>query len=208
MAYLTDEDLRSALEAGDLICEPRPSEIDPSSFDLHLDSFEEAKVWDAALFGVHQRDSGSDAFLRIGSFSYTRFASRYMRPPGTDSAALVYRTTSDLVVRPGGFVLWQSREVVGTPAGSGRYICFVNGKSTRTARTGLLVHLTAPTIHAGWHGRVVLEISNLGPFDIALRPGDALAQITVSSTTAAPTKTHAERGTSTLGQQSVEGRSS
>jgi Ca2+-binding RTX toxin-like protein len=31
--------------------------------------------------------------------------------------------------------------------------------------------MTAPTIHAGWWGQVTLEIANLGPFTLALKPG-------------------------------------
>jgi dCTP deaminase len=64
-------------------------------------------------------------------------------------------------------------------------ICFLNAKSTE-ARTGLLVHFTAPTIHAGWSGKVTLEISNLGPFTFVLREDDALAQLTVATISSAP----------------------
>ena len=39
---------------------------------------------------------------------------------------------------------------------------------------GLLVHMTAPTIHAGWWGQITLEICNLGPFTLALQEGDGL----------------------------------
>jgi hypothetical protein len=55
---------------------------------------------------------------------------------------------------------------VGTPAVNPALICFVDGKSTRS-RTGILVHLTAPTIHAGWSGKITLEIANVGPFHSA-----------------------------------------
>jgi dCTP deaminase len=56
---------------------------------------------------------------------------------------------------------------VGTPEENADLICFIDGKSTR-ARTGLVIHLTAPTIHAGWSGKVTLEIVNLGPFHIIM----------------------------------------
>jgi len=37
---------------------------------------------------------------------------------------------------------------------------------------GLAVHLTAPTIHAGWEGKITLEMVNLGGWPIKLRPGE------------------------------------
>lgn len=52
----------------------------------------------------------------------------------------------------------------------------VEGKSSM-ARAGLLVHFTAPTIHAGWEGHITLEIKNLGPRPILLRAGLAICQL-------------------------------
>jgi dCTP deaminase len=50
------------------------------------------------------------------------------------------------------------------------------GKSSR-ARTGLLVHFTAPTIHPGFNGTVTLEIINLGPVLFVLRENMAIGQL-------------------------------
>ncbi|MDO8794033.1 MAG: hypothetical protein Q7J25_05380 [Vicinamibacterales bacterium] len=38
------------------------------------------------------------------------------------------------------------------------------------ARLGLMVHLTAPTIHAGFNGNITLEVINHGPFHLKLVP--------------------------------------
>jgi dCTP deaminase len=38
------------------------------------------------------------------------------------------------------------------------------------ARLGLVVHLTAPTIHAGFDGKITLEMVNFGPFHLRLVP--------------------------------------
>jgi dCTP deaminase len=65
-------------------------------------------------------------------------------------------------------------------------ICFIDGKSTR-ARTGLVIHLTSPTIHAGWAGKVTLEIANLGPFHLKMQEFvDSIDQLTVSGITNPP----------------------
>jgi len=69
----------------------------------------------------------------------------------------------------------------------------------------MVVHLTAPTIHSTWTGNVVLEIVNLGPFDLVFHEGDAVAQLTVCRISSPPDK--AVDGTSlTYGQTGVYGR--
>ncbi len=44
--YLSDRDLEYAHDLGDLIIDPSPAEFGPSGVDLHLDSINEARVWD------------------------------------------------------------------------------------------------------------------------------------------------------------------
>jgi hypothetical protein len=43
----------------------------------------------------------------------------------------VFRRGPEVIVKPGGFVLWQTKEKVGTPVKNPGLICFVDGKSTR-----------------------------------------------------------------------------
>jgi dCTP deaminase len=52
----------------------------------------------------------------------------------------------------------------------------VEGKSA-LARIGLGVHITAPTIHAGFRGVIQLEIVNHGPLPIRLRKGMKICQL-------------------------------
>ena len=52
----------------------------------------------------------------------------------------------------------------------------VEGKSS-LARLGLSVHVTAPSVHAGFEGPLYLEMNNIGPFPILLRRGMAIAQL-------------------------------
>ena len=130
---------------------------------------EEAKIWDVAAFRAKQAEAGHDAWLRVSQYKFRPFAREFYRDLPTDPAPadLVYRHGDCVILRPGCFFLWQTREAVGTPEVDPRLICFVNGKSS-AARTGLLVHMTAPTIHAGWWGQITLEIANLGPFELCL----------------------------------------
>jgi dCTP deaminase len=94
-----------------------------------------------------------------------------------------------VIVRPNGFLLWQTKEKVGTPHDA-KLISFVNGKSSR-ARAGIVVHLTAPTIHSTWVGKITLEIANVGPFDLVLQEDDVIAQLTVAKITSIPDRSMA-----------------
>jgi deoxycytidine triphosphate deaminase len=212
--YLSDRDMRWAIERGSLIVKaPDDSlapKIDPSSIDLRLDKLDEAKVWDIAAYTAHVGVSGEDEpILHVGSLKYQYGSlSRFLIPPpprkAGDPDQKVYRNGDCIFIKTDGFLLWQTKELIGTPRDDPRFICFIDGKSTR-ARAGLVVHLTAPTIHAGWSGNVTLEIANLGPFTFGLREDDVIAQVTVATISSTPQRSHLEAGTSTLGQTTVAG---
>ena len=53
--YLSDRELREAIDNGSLIVDPA-GEIGPSSIDIHLDDVEEAQVWDMEKLLEHNRD--------------------------------------------------------------------------------------------------------------------------------------------------------
>ena len=61
----------------------------------------------------------------------------------------------------------------------------VEGKSSY-ARCGLLVHFTAPTVHAGFAGTITLELINLGPLDIALYPAMPICQLIIEQVSGIP----------------------
>lgn len=213
--YLSDREILAAIADGSLIVTPPegigPAKVDPTSIDLRLDHVREAKIWDVAELRKRNEIAGfKEPLVRLGTFKYPAFAEEYLiAPPKYDEADVdgkVFVKDDVVFVRPGGFLLWQTKEKVGTPAESPTLICFIDGKSTR-ARTGILVHLTAPTIHAGWAGKVVLEIVNLGPFTFDLREGDVIAQLTVATISSPPLQSHTAAGSSTIDQGHVSGRS-
>lgn len=63
----------------------------------------------------------------------------------------------------------------------------VEGKSS-LARLGLAVHMTAPTIHAGFDGRIRLEIVNHGFLPIRLKPNMRICQLIFEQTLGTPDK--------------------
>ena len=209
--YLSDRDLHWAIERKLLIVQApegiAPPKVDPTSIDLRLDNVSEAKIWDIERFkNKHDMAGIGEAELHLGSFKFAAFAEEYLIPPPSYKPRhydeRVCRRGDEVLIRPGGFLLWQTKEKIGTPQQNPQYMCFIDGKSTR-ARTGILVHLTAPTIHAGWKGNVVLEIVNLGPFTFVLQEDDVVAQLTVATISSSPQQTHAEAGSSTIDQVHV-----
>jgi len=90
-------------------------------------------------------------------------------------------------LKQGVFVLAQTMERVAFPLHK-KGTCYsarVEGRSS-LARCGILVHFTAPTIHAGFEGKITLEIINLGPFDFLLKPAMKICQLIVEEVRGRP----------------------
>jgi dCTP deaminase len=102
-------------------------------------------------------------------------------------AAEFIRSATDMVVIPeqgwelprGELVLGWTKENIDLDF-KGRVAARVEGKSS-LARIGLAVHVTAPTIHAGFSGSIQLELVNHGPLPIKLRPGMAICQLIIET---------------------------
>ncbi|MBN2581308.1 MAG: hypothetical protein JXB10_20170 [Pirellulales bacterium] len=207
--YLSDRDLRWAITTGRLIVNPPPQVIDATSIDLHLDRIEEAKIWNIEVYLNDENNRGRRRpELSVGRYHLGKFSGQYLRDPPEyqeNPEQLVGRRGKEIIVKPLGFLLWQTKEVVGTPDKNADFICFVDGKSTK-ARAGIVIHLTAPTIHASWNGKITLEIANFGPFDLVLQEDDVIAQLTVATISSTPEKGVSERS-ATYQQTSVRGRS-
>lgn len=79
---------------------------------------------------------------------------------------------------PGETVLGMTRERIKLPAN----ICgWLEGRS-RFARMGLVIHMTAGFVQPGIDNRQVLEIGNLAPFPLVLKPGVRICQIVLERT--------------------------
>jgi dCTP deaminase len=214
--FQSNRDIHWAITCKQFLAEPPPEHFgggyDETSIDLHLDDAKEAKIWDIQAFAQHQkRAGGRGPELHLGRFLYGEFSEAYLINPPEEAQSdeerqqqRVCRRGRQVIVKPGGFVLWLTKEWVGTPVSNPRFIAFVNAKSTR-ARAGLVVHLTAPTIHAGWNGKITLEIANLGQFDFVLEENDVIAQLTVAAISSPPDLSLKQGVSQTAGQSQVTG---
>jgi dCTP deaminase len=155
---LSNEEIRAALRAGDLAISPEPDndQYTTSAVDLFLG--DEFRCWEEKLFGA----KGARIELNLAEQQFTQTAAAYLtdKPREADGS---------VVLRPGGFVLAITREKVHLRHAA-RIAARVEGRSS-LARIGLIVHLTAPTIHAGFEGHIALEMLNHSPFHLKLVPG-------------------------------------
>jgi dCTP deaminase len=105
-----------------------------------------------------------------------------------NSKKVVIDEDSGFPLKPGMFVLAQTREWITLPILSEHPTCLaarVEGKSSR-ARCGLLIHFTAPTVHPGWDGPLTLEMINFGPVPFILRPCMPIAQLILEEVNVMP----------------------
>ena len=192
---LSDREISIAVVQRHINIEPLPDlgqkGWSSTSIDLHLDS--EIRPW------TEIDDAGMDAEIdpTHPEFNTTSLIARHTRPVACDDG---FRPN------PGEFVLGWTPENVQLPHTS-RLAARVERKSS-LARIGLGVHVTAPTIHAGFGvnegdpaypgSQIRLEIWNAGPLKIKLTKGMAICQLIIEEVHSTPAESY-------KGQYTVQG---
>jgi dCTP deaminase len=162
---LTDREIQIALECRQIVINPAPEPTAFSSTSLDLTLAAEGLVWRA-----HPGQP-----IRPGTQGY-----RY-----TDTVNRQERVRlSGHTLRPQAFLLAYTHESVHLPITS-RLAARVEGKSS-IARLGIGIHVTAPTIHAGFTGVIQLEMYNFGPHEIILDEGMKICQLIFEQTIGTP----------------------
>jgi dCTP deaminase len=181
---LSNVELHRALDSGRLVIspEPRPRVYDPEDPSMYCPY--ETHAVDLTLDSdITVLLPGTYAFDLAQPLSPSPFLAR-------NSRRLHLETGISYVLERHTFILGQTREMVELPINHPENIetCLaarLEGKSSR-ARVGLLIHFTAPTVHPGWRGHLALEMINLGPSSILLRPGMPIAQLIVEEVKGLP----------------------
>jgi dCTP deaminase len=164
---LTYREISIALDCRQLIIDPRPAadSLSSTSVDLTLDAT-----------GLEWQATGGFQ-IRPGHEKY-----RYTEAMKHQKQIAI----SGYVLKPQGFLLAWSAERIELPIES-RLAARVEGKSS-LARLGIGVHVTAPTIHAGFKGPIQLEMFNFGPHDLVLDAGMKICQLIIEQTAGTPEK--------------------
>ena len=171
---LTDREIRVALENRILEIDPQPSTDAISSTSVDLTLASEAHIWrQSDLEGVDLIITPGEKGFRFSGFQ-EEYADKIRIGAGSDGE----------VLEPRDFLLGFTAEKLNLPITS-RLAARVEGKSS-LARLGIGVHITAPIIHAGFEGRLQLEICNLGPLKIRLSAGMRVCQLVFEQTLGTP----------------------
>jgi dCTP deaminase len=154
---LSNEEIRKALRGGEIVLVPEPAadQYTTSAVDLFLGN--QFRIWEERLF----KAKGAHIELNLAEQQFSQTAAAYLvdKPREADGT---------VVLAPGAFVMAITREKIHLMHES-RIAARVEGRSS-LARIGLMVHLTAPTIHAGFEGHITLEMLNHSPFHLKLVP--------------------------------------
>jgi len=176
---LTDREIKIALQRGSLVIDPCPDEraFASTSVDLTLDP---------AFSEFRQSETGIDISIDPARDGFDH------------DAAMEQITERRSIDSKDGYLLEPKKLILGWSAeyldlrNDARLAARVEGKSS-LGRLGLGVHVTAPTIHAGFDGRIRLEVINHGRIPIRLRCGMRICQLIFEQTVGTPDKGYGGR---------------
>jgi len=171
---LTDREIQAAIQHAQIVIEPNPglTAYSSTSIDLSLSRF--IRQWrPVEVKGVDQVVCPATQGYNFGDFSRAYSDLRELDGQG-------------FILEPGLFILGWTEEVVKLPT-SARIAARVEGKSS-LARLGIGIHITAPTIHAGFEGPIQLEICNHGLLRVKVIPGMPVCQLIFEQTLGVPEK--------------------
>lgn len=165
---LSNVEIQKAIREGRLKISPEPqtADYDTTAVNLHL-----AAGLALPLSGTFNYDLRS----REG---FAQFLAR--------NSEQKQITEDGYVLKPKVFVLGITQERITLPLIPGQSLAArIEGKSS-VARCGVLVHFTAPTVHADWDGPLALEMINLGNAGFTLYPGMPIAQLILETVSGDP----------------------
>src|SRR4051794_3351866 len=169
---LSNVAIQAAIDEGDLVIDPEPLPRRPLASDSSCpyDTCSVNLRLDPQL-SIPQQGKPISFDLRHGGVS--RFLAEIYKPHFIDP-------DGGYTLQPRKFILGQTSEEIGLPIRAGRpsFAARIEGRSS-FARIGLLVHFTAPTIHAGFFGKIALEMINLADYPITLYPGVEICQLVI-----------------------------
>jgi len=168
---LSNLEIHKALDEGRLVIKPEPLPRKPTigqdcPYDTHTVDLRLGNI-------ITVPKSGSYAYDYMSKGKVADLISK-------NSEKITLTQSQPYHLKMGEFVLSQTLETIELPTDKGPpYLAArIEGKSS-WARCGLLVHLTAPTVHPQWSGPLTLEIINLGKTPFLLHTGMPIAQLIV-----------------------------
>jgi dCTP deaminase len=179
---LSSDDIWNELNSGSLIFEPglEDDQVRESSIDLKLGR--EFHRW-MTVQDIEREPSSNNRRIRL-DLPEKEFADKLQQIQKEFTKESHLTEEGFFPLQPGDFVLAPVEEYVYLP----RYLGGRIEGRTRFARLGLEIHSTAPTIRAGWDGRIMLELKNVGPLIFELYPGARICQLILERVLTPPSK--------------------
>ncbi len=183
MAILSDKHIKEYLDAGKIMIDPLDDpdiQIQPSSVDLRIgNEFKGFKIIRKPCIDPMD-ESDIDSYMQ----------------------SFFIEEGEPFIIHPGEFALATTYETVKLPD---NLVARVEGRSSM-GRLGVTMHVTAGYIDPGFHGKITLEISNIGKMPVALYTGQRVCQI-VFETMTSPAEIpygHPTRDSKYMGQKRPE----
>lgn len=172
---LTDREIQAAIRCNQISINPSPHAVAYSSTSVDLTFGRYIRIWKQ----IHSRGVESPIVCPSAEgYKFADFSREYSDLKELDEQGFV--------LEPNIFILGWTSEDIDLPVTS-RLAARVEGKSS-LARLGISVHMTAPTIHAGFTGQIQLEICNHGTLRVKLTPGLPVCQLILEQTLGTPDK--------------------
>ena len=170
---LTDREIQIALESKLIKVDPAPAEEAYSSTSLDL-------TLDETLSKFKEPTSGLDLVADPSKkgFNHEEVARQLLESFSIPPEGYVFE--------PGKLLLaWTHEYIELLP--QAKVAARVEGKSS-LARYGIVVHMTAPVIHAGFAGQIRLEMFNHGTIPVRLKSGMKICQLVFEQTLGTPVR--------------------
>ncbi|HYT91516.1 MAG TPA: dCTP deaminase [Gemmataceae bacterium] len=181
---LSDREIKLALRRDFLRITPPPSDGAISSTSVDLTLHEQISVW-----LPHPQEMVAPVVVHPARPTFDEV------PLLREHGATLLLPAAGFILKPGALVLGWTEERIRLPLTS-RLAARVEGRSS-LARLGVGVHVTAPTIHAGFGSlddpqhvgtRIRLEIWNCGPLHVCLEKGMKICQLILEEVHGTPEK--------------------
>lgn len=175
---LSNRGIQRALDEGRLVIQPEPQPRQPTVEQPNC-------PYDTTA--VDLRLGPIISIPRKGPFTYDLRQGGIAKFLAENCDHVDLEKVRSFALEPGMFVVGQTLEYVALPLPEkGQALAArIEGKSS-FARCGLLVHFTAPTVHAGFAGKLTLEMKNLGQNPVSLFPNEAICQLILEVVEDAP----------------------
>jgi dCTP deaminase len=189
---LSSQEIDAAIRTNQIVIEPRPDEAawTSTAIDLTLN--------DVLLEWSLPKSPPTGGEIQWPRPKAKNFNVQAMMDDPNLAKKVPINPTTGYELKPRSFVLGFTREIVQLPIQS-RIAARVEGKSS-LARVGLGVHVTAPTIHAGFgvdpnkpdqRGTVIqLEIFNLAEWSVILDVGMRICQLILEEVREVPVRSY------------------